>query len=203
VKRSIFGLVPIVALAAGALPALAATSINVPIVASAPSLDPHAANAFGGAANATLTSYANSSQSANEPASVRLVSDGNALYVRFDVSQEFDPLEGFDGGDSVAVDLWDSSGARSHLGVNLNGAHTSDSTPNTAEWQTAAATHSGSYTVTMKIPLGTASGSRVQFTRWIAATGQEQVWSHDGSQPADDDLAQAGTLTFAASVGKN
>jgi hypothetical protein len=132
---------------------------------------------------------------------VRLVSDGQALYVRFDVSQTFDPIEGFDGGDSVAVDLWDASGTRSHLGVSLSGAHTSDSTPDTAGWETAVATRTGGYTVTMKVPLGTAPGSRVQFSRWISASGQEQVWSHDTSRPSDD-LAQAGTLTFASSAGK-
>jgi hypothetical protein len=201
VKRSLFALAGVIALVSSAMPALAATSIDVPVVASAPSLDPHA-NAFGGAATATLTSYVNGSQSANEPATVRLVSDGNALYVRFDVSQQFDPLEGFEGGDSVAVDLWDASGARSHLGVNLNGTHTSDSTPNTADWDAAASTHAGAYTVTMKIPLGTANGSHVQFSRWIASSGQEQVWSHDASQPSDDELAQAGTLTFAGAAGK-
>jgi hypothetical protein len=201
VKRSIFALAGMIALASSAAPALAATSIDVPIVASAPSLDPHAANAFGGAATATLASYVNPSQSANEPASIRLVSDGQALYVRFEVSQAFDPIEGFEGGDSVGVDLWDASGARSHLGVNLSGTHTSDSTPDTAGWATAVATRSGGYTVTMKIPIGTAAGSRVQFSRWISASGQEQVWSHDASQPSDD-LAQAGTLTFASTAGK-
>ena len=196
-----FALAGAIALATSAMPALAATSANVPIVASAPSLDPRAANAFGGAATAELTSYVNASQSANEPASVRLLSDGNALYVRFDVSQQFDPLEGFTGGDSVAVDLWDASGARSHLGLGINGTRTSDSTPETAGWETAVVTHAGGYTASMKIPLGSANGSRVQFSRWIAASGQEQVWSHDSSQPADD-LAQAGTLTFTSAAGK-
>jgi hypothetical protein len=197
-----FALAGAIALATSAMPALAATSIDVPVVAAAPSLDPHASNAFSGAATAMLASYVKSSQSANEPASVRIVSDGKALYVRFDVSQQFDPLEGFDGGDSVAVDLWDASGNPTHLGVSLNGTHTSDSTPDTAGWDTAASTRAGGYTVTMKIPLGTTSGSRVQFSRWIAASGQEQVWSHDASQPADDGLAQAGTLNFASSAGK-
>ena len=197
-----FALAGAIALATGAVPALAATSVNVPIVAAAPSLDPRAGNAFGGAVTAELASYVNASQSANEPATVRLLSDGNALYVRFDVSQQFDPLEGFDGGDSVAVDLWDASGTRSHLGVGINGTHTPDSTPETAGWETAVATHAGGYTVTMKIPLGTASGSHVQFSRWIAASGQEQVWSHDSGQAADD-LAQAGTLAFTSSAGKN
>jgi hypothetical protein len=202
VKRRILALAGAISLAS-ALPALAATSINVPLVASAPSLDPHAGAAFTGGAVAPLTYIANGGQNAGEPASVRLLSDGKALYVRFDVTQQFEPLEGFDGGDAVAVDLWDAGGEHYHLGTGLNGKHTLDSTANTADWQTAVMTRSGGYTVTMQAPIVTTASLRVQFSRWIAATGEEQVWSHDPSQPADDELAQAGTLIFASSVGKN
>ncbi len=201
-KRSILALAGAIALAS-ALPALAATSINVPLVASAPSLDPHAGSAFAGGAVAPLTYIANGAQNAGEPASVRLLSDGKTLYLRFDVTQQFQPLEGFDGGDAVAVDLWDAAGEQYHLGVGLNGKRTSDSTTNTADWQTAVMTGSGGYTVTMQAPVVASSNLRVQFSRWIASTGEEQVWSHDASQPADDALAQAGTLIFASSVGKN
>jgi len=203
VKRSIFALAGAVALATAAIPALAATSLDVPMVASAPSLDPHAASAFNGAATAQLASYNSQSQTADEPATVRLLSDGKALYVRFDVKQQFEPLEGFDGGDSVAVDFWSSGGDRYHLGVGLTGAHTSDSTPNTASWATAVATSSGGYTVTIEVPQDVASGAHAQFSRWISSAGQLQVWAHDASAPATDEMAQAGTLTFASSVGKN
>ena len=141
---------------------------------------------------------------ASEPATVHVVRDSSALYVRFDVPQR-EQLIGFTGGDSVAIDVWPSGSSGDHyrLGVGLDGKPTDDSTANTASWETAAASHSGGYTVTMKIPLSAlGSSARVQFSRWLAATGEVQLWSHDGGQTADE-LAQAGTLTFASSVGKN
>jgi hypothetical protein len=202
VKRSIFALAGALSLAISAAPAFAATTLNVPTVASAPSLDPHAA--FGNGGTATLAFDASSGARADEPATVHVVRDSPTLYVRFDVPQR-EQLVGFAGGDSVAIDVWPggNSGDRYHLGVGLDGKHTADSTANTAGWDTAAASLSGGYAVTMKIPLSAVgSSSRVQFSRWIATTGVVQLWSHDGGQTADE-LAQAGTLTFTSAVGKN
>lgn len=203
-KRSIFAFAGALSIALGAaMPALAATTLDVPAVASAPSLDPHAPSQFGNAGSATLAFDASGAR-ADEPATVHVVRDGSTLYVRFDVPQR-EPLIGFAGGDSVAIDVWPGANADQHyrLGSGLDGKHTADSTSNTANWETAAASGSGSYVVTMKIPLSdVGSSSRVQFSRWNATTGVVQVWSHDGGQTADD-LAQAGTLTFASSVGKN
>jgi hypothetical protein len=202
VNRSLIALAGACTLAMSAAPAFAATSLDVPSVAAAPSLDPHAPSAFGNAGSATL-SFDASGGRASEPATVHVVRDGSALYVRFDVPQR-EQIIGFAGGDSVAIDLWPAgSGERYHLGVGLDGKHTVDSTDNTAAWETAAASSTGGYTVTMKIPLSAVgSSSHVQFTRWISTTGQLQLWSHDGGESADD-LAQAGTLTFASAVGKN
>jgi hypothetical protein len=201
VKRLFLALAGALAIAASAAPALAATSLDVPLVASAPSLDPHASSAFGNAGAARL-SYDVSGERADEPATVRVVRDDNALYVRFDVPQR-EQLIGFQGGDSVAVDLWGSSGDEYHLGVGLDGKHTSDSTANTSSWETAAASYAGGYTVTMKIPLSAVSEatSHVQFSRWISSTAEQQVWSHEAGQ-SDDAMAQAGTLTFTSAVGK-
>ena len=204
-KRSTLALAGALALAASAAPALAATSLNVPIVASAPSLDPHASSAFSTSGVAKL-SYTASGGSADEAATVRVASDNSFLYVRFDAPQR-EQLIGFTGGDSVAIDLWPngSGGERYHLGVGLDGNPTADSTSNTAGWQTAAASYSGGYTVTMKVPLSAvgSGNSHVQFSRWISTTGEEQLWSHNTAQSAEDEVAQAGTLTFAAAVGKN
>jgi len=203
VKRSILALAGAMVLAASAAPAFAATSLNVPVIASAPSLDPHASNAFANAGTAKL-SYTATGAAADEPATVHVVTDKTALYVRFDVPQR-EQLIGFAGGDSVAVDLWPNgaSGDRYHLGVGLDGKPTSDSTPNTAGWDVAEASYSGGYTVTMKIPMSAvgSDNSHVQFSRWISSTGEEQLWSHEGS--SNDEVAQAGTLTFASSLGKN
>ena len=201
-KRSILALAGALGIAMSAAPAFAATTtLDVPTVASAPSLDPHAS--FGKAANATLAFEASGAR-ATEPANVHVVRDSTTLYVRFDVPQT-EQLIGFAGGDSVAIDIWPggNSGDRYHLGVGLDGKHTADSTANTAGWDTAAASLSGGYAVTMKIPLSAVgSDSRVQFSRWLASTGVVQLWSHDGGQSSDE-LAQAGTLTFTAAVGKN
>lgn len=186
-----------------AAPAFAATSLDVPLVASAPSLDPHAPSAFGKAGTATLAFDADGGR-ATEPATVHVVRDSSSLYVRFDVPQT-EQLIGFSGGDSVAIDVWPagSTGERYHLGVGLDGKHNDDSTANTASWDAAAASGNGGYTVTMKIPLSVLGpSSRVQFSRWLSSTGELQLWSHDGGQTADD-LAQAGTLTLASAVGKN
>jgi hypothetical protein len=202
VKRSIIALAGAMTLAMSAAPAFAAT-LSVPTIASAPSLDPHAQSAFGNAGTAKLSFNAEGDRT-DEPATVHVISDGTSLYVRFDVPQR-EQLIGFAGGDSVALDVWPagSTGERYHLGVGLDGKHTSDSTENTAGWDTAAASYSGGYTVTMKVPLSAiGSSSHVQFSRWISTTGEEQLWSHEGGR-SDDDLAQAGTLTFVSAVGKN
>lgn len=203
-KRSIFAFAGALSITlSAAVPALAATSLDVPTVASAPSLDPHANSSFGKAGTATLA-YTASGGKADEAATVHVERDSSSLYVRFDVPQS-EQLIGAAGGDSVAIDVWPSgdTGDRYHMGVGLDGKHTDDSTPNTASWESAAASSPGSYVVTMKIPLSAlGSSSKVQFSRWLASTGEVQLWSHDGGQTADD-LAQAGTLTFASSVGKN
>ncbi len=186
-----------------AAPAFAATTLDVPTVASAPSLDPHAPSAFGKSGSATLAFDA-SGGSASEPATVHVARDGSSLYVRYDVAQS-EQLVGSAGGDSVAIDVWPSGDTsdRYHLGVGLDGKHTADSTANTANWETAAGSAAGSYVVTMKIPLSVLGASaRVQFSRWISTIAELQLWSHDGGQ-TQNDLAQAGTLTFASSVGKN
>lgn len=62
-------------------------------------------------------------------------------------------------------------------------------------------THPSGYQVTMKIPLSavaSTNAARVQLSRWIAATGELQVWAHNA---AASDVAQAGTLTISGSVG--
>jgi hypothetical protein len=130
------------------------------------------------------------------------VSDGKYLYVRFDVTQTA-PLIGLAGGDYVAIALWPNgdSGDLYRFGVGLSGARTTDSTANTTDWESTESTHPGGYQVTMKIPtsaIASTNGVRVQFSRWIASTGELQVWAHN---TAASDVAQAGTLTISGSVG--
>lgn len=192
-KRYLIALVALIA--AGTMPALAATTLNVPVIAAAPSMG--TASNFSGAAVAQLGWDTTDSRSADEPATARILSDGRNLYVKFDVDQR-EPMTGSAGGDSVAIDLWPNgpSGDQYHYGVGLDGSRTSDSTPNTSAWQGSATMHPGGYTVVMKIPMASiGSTSQVQFTRWIASTAQEQVWAHDNGA---NGVAQAGTLTVGA-----
>ncbi len=183
--------------AACALPAAAASSLTVPLVASAPS----PTGAFPAGAVATLDWNATEQRRADEPAIAHAVSDGTNLYVRFDVSQR-EPMIGNAGGDNVVVDLWPDgpSGSEYRFGVDLDGTYTADSTANTADWGATTSTHAGGYTVTMRIPLAAIRGSnsQVQFERWIASTGELQLWSHGNGSDA---VAQAGSIAFASSVG--
>ena len=185
--------------AAAALPAFAASNLSVPVVAAAPT-----SNAgFSGAAVARLSWNATDSRPvSDQPATASAISDGKYLYVRFDVVQH-DPMIGSAGGDSVAIDLWPNgpSGEQYHYGVGLDGARTTESTANTAGWEATTATHAGGYTVTMKVPMSAVPAtatSQVQFSRWIASTGESQVWAHDS---ASSDVAQAGSMTFTSAVG--
>ena len=198
VKRTLIALAGAL-VAAGALPALAASSLNVPVVAAAPS----SSAGFSGGATAQLSWNATDSRATDgQPATASVISDGKYLYVRFDASQTA-PMIGSAGGDSVAIDLWPNgtSGDVYHYGVGLDGSRTTESTANTAGWESSVATRAGGYTVTMKIPMSVVSAgssSQVQFSRWIASTGEAQVWAHSGGS---SDVAQAGALTFASSVG--
>lgn len=183
-------------IAAGALPALAAFSLNVPLVASVPT----SASSIPSAAVAKLDWNSSENRSADEPAKATLFNDGNFLYVRFDVTQSA-PLIGGETGDSVAVDLWPNgqNGDQYRLGIAVGGARTADSTANTAGWEASESTHAGGYSVSMKIPLSALpnpNNLRAQFSRWIVSTGELQVWAH-GPGEAD----QTGGLTLNGSVG--
>jgi hypothetical protein len=184
--------------AATAAPALAAFALNVPLAANVSTVP---GSRFPDGAIAKLDWNSTEGHTANEPATATLVSDGHALYVRFDVTQTA-PMIGLAGGDNVAVDLWPNgeSGDVYRFGVGLSGARTADSTANTIGWEATESTHPGGYQVTMKIPISAVSANvvRVQLSRWIASTGELQVWAHNA---AETDVAQAGTLTIAGSVG--
>jgi hypothetical protein len=186
-------------MAAGSLSALAAFSLSVPVVAAVP---PASASSFPNGVVAKLDWDLTDGQNTSEPATATLVRDGKYFYVRFDATQTA-PMIGLAGGDSVAINLWPNgqSGELYRFGVGLSGAHTLDSTANTADWEATESTHPGGYSVTMKIPMSvvpSTSAVRVQFSRWIASTGELQVWAHSS---AATDVDQAGSLTFSSSVG--
>ena len=180
------------------LPALAGASLDVPIVPGAP-------EGFSKGTVADLGWDPVDNRSADEAATVHVYSDGTTLFVRFDAPQS-EVLTGGQGGDSVAIDLWPNgaSGGYYHLGVNLDGSHTFDSTANTANWVVEKSIYAGGYNVTMKIPMNVVTGASapvlVQFSREIALTGEQQIWSHNGSNGPPVGIAQAGTMIFKTTV---
>jgi hypothetical protein len=176
-------------LAVGAIPAFAAT-LAVPT---------------GGSAVAQIAWDATNSRSSDEPATVHISNDGKDLILAFDVPQR-ETIIGSSAGDSAAVDIWPNgaNGDLYRLGVNLDGTRTTDSTSNTSSWSSSVKTRPGGYAVTMTIPLDSVPGlgggaTRIQFSRWISSTGDEQTWSHDRSAGSDD-VAQAGTLSLGSAA---
>jgi hypothetical protein len=215
-KRTVIALVGAL-FAAGSVPALAASSIEVPVSATAPSVDPRADDtAFDPAAVAQLSWNGAKSRAATEPTIARISTDGKYLYVRFDASQNerivsSQPVDGKSAGDLVWVDLWPSgaSGSLYRFAASPDGSSSATASNGAVvpAWQASGASYPGGYTVTMKIPLAGLRGARgagswnVQFARSIAATGERLVWSHDGTVASADDAAQAGTMTLPSAVG--
>lgn len=196
-------------LAAGAVPALAASEISVPTTHTAPPVDPRADDAtFQPAAVAQLGWNSTQSRDADEQTVARVTTDGSYLYVRFDAAQQeriasAPVVDGKSDGDLVWIDVTPggASGASYRFAATPDGSSGATATTGTAPaFTSSGATYDGGYTVTMKIPLaglqGAQSGSwSVQFGRAVRASGQQFVWSHNGN------LADAGTMTMPASVG--
>jgi hypothetical protein len=166
-------------------------------------------------------------RNAAEPTSVHVASDGTFLYARFDATQREpvsatqhsnDTITGgsksSNGGglswssdDAVWVDLWPTgaTGFMYQFEANPNGSHNESSSENSAfapQWESRGAIHDGGYTVTMAIPLAVLHGAhdgtwRVEFIRYVRATGAEYVWSFDAAQSNADDVTRAGTLTLS------
>ncbi|MGA8533985.1 MAG: sugar-binding protein [Candidatus Tumulicola sp.] len=197
-------------LAAGALPALAASAIDVPTASTAPSVDPRADDtAFDPSAIAQLSWNSTQTRDADESTTARVTTDGKYLYVRFDAAQKerivsAQPVDGKSDGDLVWIDLQPSgtSGPLYRFVSSPDGSSGATASSGTAPaFQASGATYDGGYTVTMKIPLASLRGMssagswNAQFARSVHASGQEYVWSHDGN------VAQAGTMTMPAAVG--
>ncbi len=208
-KRIVFALAGAL-IAVGALPAFAASSLEVPTATAAPSVDPRADfTSFDPAAVAQLSWDSTKSRPAAEDTTARIATDGKFLYVRFDATQterivSTQPVDAKSSGDLVWVELQPSgSNATSYrFASSPDGSSGATASTGTAPaFTTSGATFDGGYTVTMKIPLAgmtaAASGGawNVQFGRAISALGDQIVWSHEGN------VAAVGTMTMPASVG--
>jgi hypothetical protein len=203
--------------------ALAAPSTTIPVVTTAPSLDPAVPAVGWPDASFTLGWDVVHARAAEEPAAVRLVADAKFLYVRFDVTQAGGVIATQHGNDLVTggntnnaiawsvddavwVDLWPTgpSGFRYQFEANPLGAHNEASSENSAfapSWESHGAVRADGYTVTMAIPLGVIHGAhsgtwRVQLLRYVRSTGAVDVWSYAVTQTQPDDASRAGSLDF-------
>lgn len=222
----------IVSFAAGVLVALAGTSLEAAAqdaepsgAATPPTLDPQApATSWERGVTLPLSWDVVHNRPAGEATSVRVLSDGRFLYVRFDATQR-EPMvvtqhsnDTVTGGsqsstngslawgndDAVWVDLWPTgpTGFQYQFEANPIGAHNESSSENAAfapQWASRGAVRDDGYTVTMAIPLDVIhrahSGTwRAQFIRYVRATGAQDVWSFDAAQTNVDDPARAGPL---------
>ncbi len=151
---------------------------------------------------------------AHEATAAAISTDGTALFVRFDATQQ-EPIAaaqhsnnvGQGSDDAVWIDLWPngSSGFFYQFQATPNGTHYQTSSENTSyspSWESLGSVHDGGYTVTMRIPLDIMRGIaashpwKVQFVRFVHATGEQDVWSYDTTQNSPDDVGRAGTMTM-------
>jgi hypothetical protein len=198
-------------------------SLAVPVVQTAPPLNPAGAPASWPSGPIKLGWDVGHARRATDSTTVRVATDGKFLYVRFDAAQR-EPLvatqhsndtiaggSNFNGGiawtdDAVWVDLWPTgpAGFQYQFESNPNGAHNEASSENASfapQWDSRGAVASEGYAVTMAIPLGVVHGAhagtwRVQFVRYVRSTGELNVWSYDTAQINPDDSARAGEVTF-------
>jgi len=198
-------------------------SLVVPVVQTAPPLNPSAAISSWPPGALSLPWDVGHQKSAQNSTTVHIASDGKYLYVRFDAVQHVplvaaqhsnDTIAGGSnviGGlawtdDAVWVDLWPTgpAGFQYQFESNPNGAHNEASTENAdfePHWESRGAAFDGGYTVTMAIPIAVIHGAhvgtwRMQFVRYVRSTGELNVWSYDAAQTNPDDVARAGTVTM-------
>jgi hypothetical protein len=176
-------------------------------------------------AHVTLTWDVDHARPASDQTDVYVSSDGKYLYVRF-AAQQHTPItatqhaddtvtggSNINGGiawtdDAVWVDLWPTgpAGFQYQFEANPVGAHNEASTENVSfapHWESHGERTKDGYDVTMAIPLAVIHGAhagvwRMQFIRYVRATGDLNVWSFDPAQQNPDDAARAGSVTMAS-----
>ena len=202
------------------------SSLTVPVAQTAPSLAPQLdAPGWSDAQVVSLTWDVGHGKQAGDATTVRVMSDGKFIYVRFEAQQHGaviatqhsnDSVTGgsnIGGGvawsdDSVWVDLWPTGpgGFQYQFESNASGAHNESSSENVSfapDWQSHGAVTSDGYIVTMAIPLAVIHGAhsgdwRLQFARYVRSTGDLDVWSYDPVQTSPDDSERAGTATLTS-----
>jgi hypothetical protein len=195
----------------------------ISVVATAPPLDPHAAISGWPSSPVTLSWDIAHKGPAAEPTTVHLSTDGTFLYVRFDATQHAavvatqrsnDVIVGGSSGgagsvawssdDAVWVDIWPTGpgGFEYQFEANAVGAHNESSSENAAfapHWESYGTSDGNGFTVTMAIPIAVIHGAhdgtwRMQFIRYVRASGAVNVWSYVPAQTQPDDPEHAGSL---------
>jgi hypothetical protein len=197
-------------------------SLLVPVVQTAPPLDPRAPVSSWPGTGVALPWDVAVQRPARSATVVHVATDGHYLYVRFDATQSV-PLvanqhsnDVVTGGsnigqgiawtdDAVWVDLWPTGpgGFQYQFESNPIGAHDESSTENAdfaPEWRSRGAATPAGYVVTMAIPFSVVHGAksgtwRIQFARYVRSDGELDVWSSDPEQTSPDDPARAGDVT--------
>jgi hypothetical protein len=188
---------------------------HIAVPAFTPPTDPsQPLAAWDKAAGVKLTWNVLAERPASEATAAAISTDGKSLFVRFDAQQheavaaaQHTNNVGQGNDDAVWIDLWPNgpSGYYYQFQSTPNGTHYQTSSENTSyspSWDSFGRMRDGGYTVTMKIPLDVMRGIstshpwKVQFVRFVHATGEQQVWSFDDSQNNADDVARAGTMSM-------
>ncbi len=197
-------------------------SLLVPVVQTAPPMDPREPVSSWPGAGVTMTWNVARQQPAQNATIVHVATDGTFLYVRFDAQQSAPVVAAqhsndlVTGGsnigqgiawtdDAVWVDLWPTGpgGFQYQFESNPIGAHNESSSENAdfaPSWESRGVQTARGYTVTMAIPFSVIHGAkrgnwRLQFARYVRATGEMDVWSSDPAQTTPDDPARAGIAT--------
>ena len=189
-----------------------AASVTAPVVAQGPPVDGSLNHdAWKQAATVSLAWDLQGHRPAPEQTNALIVSDGKFVYVAFDAKQREaivatqhtdDVGQGAD--DSVSVDFWPGgiNGIFYQFTANPIGTHYQASSENSGyrpRWWSAGVVSSGSYVVTMKIPLSAMHGVdsnswRVQFSRRIESSGDILVWSYSPDETDPTTTVYAGAL---------
>ena len=213
-RLPVLPLVLALALATGLPPARAAdavSSVTVPVLAAAPSMNGTIDDSWAKAATLSLDTDFTYRRPASEPTKVYVAQDGSFLDIAFAVTQSEPQTAAQETNSSsilsedyvgVYLDPQGTTGISYGFFANPHGARYQTSSENTAytpQWTAVGKPSAGGYTVTMRIPLdiirsGGSTSWTAQFVRATVATNGLAVWAYSDRAHTATDPAFAGKL---------